>query len=109
MWSLEEEVEPERDDDERAHRQREGHDRPTEVPGGAIGYQLHAHRTSSHLLPYVEEYPEDKRNGSQVVPDDRERAERCLKPLDVERLTVGGRLLHERDRRDRARPHEQYL
>src|ERR1700690_1842337 len=60
-------------------------------------------------LPYVEQHPEDKRDDGQVVPDDGERAERRLEALDVERLTVGGRLLDERDRRDRARPHEQHL
>src|ERR1700674_3606043 len=61
------------------------------------------------LLAYVEQHPEDERDHGEVVPDDRERAQRGLEPLNVERLGIGGRLLDEENRRDRTRPHEQYL
>src|ERR1700678_3379855 len=49
---------------------------------------------------HVEQQPEYERDDRQVVPHERERAQRRLEALHLERLLVGRRLLHEGDGRD---------
>src|SRR5580693_6331385 len=58
---------------------------------------------------HVEEQPEYERDDRQVVPHDGEGTERCLEPLHILRLRVGGRLLHEGDGRNAARPDDEDL
>src|SRR6185437_16029555 len=52
---------------------------------------------------HVEQQPENERDDREVVPHDREGAQRRLEPLHLLRLRERGRLLHERDGQDAPR------
>src|SRR6202050_4353377 len=58
---------------------------------------------------HVEQQPEYERDDGEVVPHEGEGTQRRLEPLHLERLRVGGRLLHEGDGGDVPSPGEQDL